>query len=180
MRHLRICSTTLGSFSAFRLRAMAGISPDISLWCIRRTLNRHGYRSLHSQKKGLMSRKDVVRGYRFACKIRRLPPMNFWERSISFYFDGTSFVHKTNPFDQAPATQSMDWRRMSEGLALNCTTKRKQAGVEVRTAHFFVAITYGKEVVQRSIFPLFERREFCRLRTASFPANLSRQCQSNS
>ena len=39
MRHLRICWTTVGSFSASRLRAMAGISPDVSPWCIRRTLN---------------------------------------------------------------------------------------------------------------------------------------------
>ena len=94
-----------------------------------------------------MTRKDVVRRYRFACKIRRLLPMNFWERGISFYFDGTLFVHKTNPFDQARATQSMAWRRKSEGLALNCTTKGKKAGVEGRTAHFFVAIAYGKGVV---------------------------------
>ena len=32
MRHLRICRTTVGSFSASRLRAMAGISPDVSPW----------------------------------------------------------------------------------------------------------------------------------------------------
>ena len=97
MRQLRICRTTLGSFSASRLRAKAGISPDISLWCIRTILNRHGYRYLHSRKKGLMTRKDAVRRYRLACKIRRLLPMNFGERGISFYFDGTSFVHKTKP-----------------------------------------------------------------------------------
>lgn len=147
IRHLRLCRTTIGSFSASRLRTMAGISPDVSPWCIRRTLNRHGYQYLHSRKKGLMTRKDVVRRYRFACKIRRLLPINFWERGISFYFDGTSFVHKTNPFDQARATQSMAWRRKCEGLALNCTTKGKKAGVEGRTAHFFVSIAYGKGVV---------------------------------
>ena len=49
-RHLRICRTTVGSFSASRLRAMAGISPGRSPWCIRRTLNRHGYRYLHLRK----------------------------------------------------------------------------------------------------------------------------------
>ena len=53
MRHLRICRTALGSFSVSRLRAMGGLSSDISLWCIRRTLNRHGYRYLHSRKKDL-------------------------------------------------------------------------------------------------------------------------------
>ena len=145
MRQLRICRTTLMSFSASRLRAVAGISPDIYLWCIRKTLNRHGYRYLHPRKKGLTTRKDVVRRYRFACKIRRLLPMNFWERGISSYFDGTSFLHKTNPFDQARATQSLAWRRKSEGVALNCTTKGKKAGVEGRTVHFFVASLMEKE-----------------------------------
>ena len=37
---------------------------------------------------------------------------------------------------------------MSEGLALNYTTEGKKAGVlESRTAHFVVAIAYGKGVV---------------------------------
>ena len=53
IRHLRLCRTTIGYFSASRLRTMAGISPDVSPWCIRRILNRHGYQNLHSRKKGL-------------------------------------------------------------------------------------------------------------------------------
>ena len=73
-----------------------------------------------------MTRKDVVRRYRFAYKIRRLLPMNFLERGISFYFDGTPFVHKTNPFDQARATQSMAWRRKSEGLTSKGLTYNKR------------------------------------------------------
>ena len=53
IRHLRLCRTTIGYFSASRLRTMAGISPDVSPWCIRRMLNRHGYQNLYSRKKGL-------------------------------------------------------------------------------------------------------------------------------
>ena len=41
----------------------------------------------------------------------------------------------------------MAWRRKCKGLALNCRTKAKKAGVEGRTAHFFVSIAYGKGVV---------------------------------
>lgn len=77
IRHLRICRATVGSFSASRLRTMAGISPDVSAWCIRRMLNRHGYLYLHSRKKGLMTRKDIVRRCRFACRVKRLLPKNF-------------------------------------------------------------------------------------------------------
>jgi hypothetical protein len=66
---------------------------------------------------------------------------------VSFYIDGTSFVHKTNPFDQARATKSIAWRKRGEGLALNCTGKGKKAGVQDRTAHFSVSIAYRKGVI---------------------------------
>ena len=124
------------------------------LWTIRRALKRHGYSYLHSRKKGLLTQKDLARRNRFAHKIRKLLPHNFWESGISFYLDGTSFVHKTNPFDQARATKSMAWRKRGEGLSLNCTSKGKKAGmegkkagVEGKTAHFLVSIAYGKGVI---------------------------------
>ena len=147
VRELRKCRASVGSFSARRLRTAAGISPDVSLWTIRRALKRHGYSYLHSRKKGLLTQKDLARRHRFARKIRKLLPHNFWESGISFYLDGTSFVHKTNPFDQARATKSMAWRKRGEGLSLNCTSKGKKAGVEGKTAHFLVSIAYGKGVI---------------------------------
>ena len=147
VRELGKCRATIGSFSASRLRTGAGINPDISLWTIRRALKRQGYHYLQSRKKGLLTRKDLSRKYQFARKIRRRLPEDFWKNGVSFYIDGTSFVHKTNPFDQARATKSMAWRKRGEGLALNCTSKGKKAGVQGRTAHFFVSIAYNKGVI---------------------------------
>ena len=49
----------------------------------------------------------------------------------------------------------MAWRKRGEGLALNCTSKGKKAGVEGKTAHFFVSIAYGKGVIACDQF--FER-----------------------
>ena len=140
VRELKKCRTTTGSFSASRLRTAAHISPDVSLWTIRRALKRNGYHYLHSRKKGLLTRKDLTRRYQFARKTNKLTPRNLWENGISFYIDATSFVHKTNPFDQARCTKSMAWRKKGEGLALNCTSKGKKAGVEGKTAHFIVSI----------------------------------------
>lgn len=155
VRELRKLRTTIGYFCASRLRTAAGISPEVSLWTIRRALKRHGYSYLHSRKKGLLTQRDLRRRYRFACDIKRRLPGDFWQCGISFYFDATSFVHKTNPFDQARATKTMAWRRRGEGLALNCTSKGKKAGVEGKTAHFFVSIAYGKGVIACDQF--FER-----------------------
>ena len=146
MRELRKCRARIGSFSASRLRTAAGINQDVSLWTIRRALKRQGYHYLHSCKKGLLTRKDMSRRHQFARIIRRLLPDDFWKSGISFYIDGMSFVHKPNPFDQSRATKSMAWRKRGEGLALHCTSKGKKAGVEGRTAHFFVSIAYNKGV----------------------------------
>ena len=66
---------------------------------------------------------------------------------VCFYLDGSSFVHKTNPADQARVSQSRVWRKMSEGLKRGCTSKGKKAGNGGKVAHFFVAISYKKEFV---------------------------------
>ena len=107
VRELQKLRATVGLFSAARLRKAAGIPPEVSFWTFRRALKRHWYSSLHSRNKGLLTARDLKRRYQFACKIKRLLPSNFWEHGVSFYFDTTSFVHKTNPFDQARATKTM-------------------------------------------------------------------------
>lgn len=137
---------SIGSFTAKRLRTEAGIPATVSVWTVRRVLHRHGYHYLQSRKKGMLTRKDTYKRLKFARIIKRLSN-DFWKKFISFYFDGTSFVHKTNPYDQARAVKSRAWRRKSEGLALHCTSKGKKAGVQGKVVHFFVGIAYKKGVI---------------------------------
>ena len=132
MHRLRI---SIGSFTAKRLRAEAGIPVTISMWTIRRVLSRHGYRYLQSRRKGMLTHKYAYKRLRFARRVKRLSP-SFWKRYSSFYFDGTSFVHKTNPYDQARAVKSLAWRTRNERLALYCTSKGKKAGVKGRSCPF--------------------------------------------
>ena len=70
-----------------------------------------------------------------------------WKRDISFYLDCKSFIHKTNPKDQARAPSSREWRKTTEGLKHNCTAKGSNMGTGGRTAHFIVAMCYGKGVL---------------------------------
>ena len=133
VREFRKCRATIGSFSASRLRTVAGISPDVSLWTIRRALKRQGYRYLHSRKKGLLTRKDMSRRHQFARKIRRQCC-----RMISGNLGSASIQM---------GRHLLAWRKRGEGLALPCTSKGKKAGVEGRTAHFFVSIAYNKGVI---------------------------------
>ena len=50
----------------------------------------------------MLTSKDAHKRLKFAPRMKRLSPY-FWKCYISFYFDGTSFVHKTNLYDQARA-----------------------------------------------------------------------------
>ena len=143
MHRLRI---SIGSFTAKRLRTEAGIPATTSTWTIRRVLNRHGYRYLQSRRKAMLTRKDAYKGLKFARRMKRLSP-SFWKRCISFYFDGTSFVHKTNSYDEAQAVKSLPWRTRNDRLALYCTSKGKKAGVQGKVVQFFVAIAYKKGVI---------------------------------
>ena len=136
-----------GSFSVKRLRLEAGIDKRISDCTVRRCLNELGYKYLQSRRKGLMSRKDIKIRLRYARKVKRLLPNDFWTNGISFYLDGTSFTHKRNPCDQAKSRRSMVWRKKCEGLKLGCTCKGKKAGTGGRMAHFIVAIAYRKGVM---------------------------------
>jgi len=147
IRQLLICRKTTGSFTASKLRTEAGILPTVSLWTIRRVLHKHKYFYLQARKKGLLTPKDKRRRLKFARKMKKLAAENFWRKQISFYFDGTSFVHKTNPFNQARSPKTRVWRQCGEGLDINCTSKGKKAGVEGRVAHFFVSIAYDKGVI---------------------------------
>ena len=137
---------SIGSFTAKRPRTEAGILATTSMGTKRRVLNPHGYQYLQSRRNGMLTRKDTCKRLNFARRMKRLRP-SFWICCISFYFDGTSFVHKTNPYDQARAVKSLTWRTRNEWLALYCTSKGKKAGVQGKVDLFFVAIAYKKGVV---------------------------------
>ena len=137
----------IGSFTAKRLRTEADILATISVWTNPIVLNRHGYRYLQSRKKGMLTSKDAYKRLKFARQMKRLSPY-FWKRYVRFYFDGTSFVDKTNPYDQARTVKLRAWRRRNECLAQHCTSKGKKAEVKGKVVHFyFLAIAYKKGVI---------------------------------
>ena len=146
-RTLLMLRVNLGPFSIKRLKLEAGVDANISDQTVTRVLRRHGYHYLQSRKKGLMSKHDARTRLLFARKVKRILSQDFWKTGIGFYFDGASWTHKTNPSDQARSTASMAWRKKSEGLSLNCTTKGKKEGSGGKMIKVFVAIAYGHGAV---------------------------------
>lgn len=130
-----------------RLQLDSGLL-HVSNKTIRRTLNSHGYHYLQARRKGLMTKADLKVRLKFAKDIiKNENNETLWKEKICFYLDGTSWVFKTNPCDQARHAETRVWRKPSEGLSLGCTSKGKKVGYGGKVVHYIVCISYGKGVI---------------------------------
>ena len=106
-------------------------------------MNKHAFKYLQTRRKGLLSGKDLKRRVQYARNMMINHPENVWTKHVCFYLDASSFVHKINPFSQARAPGTRNWRKKNEGLCIDCTSKGKKAGSGGKIAHFMVCISYS-------------------------------------
>lgn len=113
---------------------------------VRRSLSKMGYNFSQCRKKGQLSKEDCEKRLKYAkrCKAQ---PNNVWTEGISFYLDGTGWVHKTNPSRNARTMRTRTWKKKGESLSRQCTAKGKKEGVGGKMAKFMVAIAHGKGVI---------------------------------
>ena len=133
------------NFSAVKIHNVCGLQRQCSTQTIRRALKKMDFRYLNTRQKGLMNKKDHKLRVLFAKKAVKKVGADLWLKRLSFYYDGVSFYHKQNPFNDAIAPKSKIWRKPREGLTMTC--KGKKEGNNGRCAKFFVAIAYGKGVI---------------------------------
>ena len=98
-----------------------------------------------------MTNKDFKVRLDFAKKCLKKVGDDLWLKKISFYYDGVSFVHKTNPFSEAISPKSKIWRTKKEGLTM--TGKGKKVGNNGKAVRVFVAISYDKGVIMAEQLP---------------------------
>ena len=132
-----------GTFSSIRIQEEAQLT-HISSRTFRRHLHKLGYTYRQSRKKGLLTKADKKKRLLYARSFIK-NGMDFWRNDIVFYFDGVGFAHKYNPYAEARAAGSMQWRKPNEGLSR--TTKGRKEGSGGHMANFFVAIAYKRGVV---------------------------------
>ena len=113
---------------------------------IRRCIRRKGYKFSQCRKKGQLSKEDLVTRLKFARRCSKVPE-NVWTHGISFYLDGTGWVHKANPSKNARTARTRTWRKSGEALKRENLAKGKKEGVGGNMAKFMVAIAYGKGVI---------------------------------
>lgn len=133
------------NFTADKLATVSGMDKKCSTRTIYRRMNDLDLRYLRTRQKGLMNEKDFKLRLNFAKKCIKKVGDELWLKKISFYYDGVSFTHKTNPYSQAIAPKSRVWRKKSEGLTI--TGKGKKEGNSGKAVRVFVAIAYNKGVI---------------------------------
>ena len=137
---------TVGTFHSTELQEDAGLVDTCSNRTVRRYLKSKGYGFYQCRKKGQMSPEDLQDRVKY-CKRCKTLPANFWTEGISFYLDGTSWVHKTNPYKHARTKRTRMWRLKGHGLKREYIAKGKKEGTGGRNARFMVAIAHGKGVI---------------------------------
>ena len=62
--------------------------------------------------------------------------INLWREGITFYLDGTSWIHKGNPAFHAKIFCPRTWRKRSLGLKPTCCAKARRAKEKVGCCFF--------------------------------------------
>ena len=107
IRTLKVLRLREPNVSVKSLVIETGLSLDtVSRRTFSRILNKNGYGFLQRRKKGILSERDRVLRRRFCRKVKRFRQINehFWMNEVSFYIDGVSFIHKSNPMRAATTT----------------------------------------------------------------------------
>ena len=133
------------NFSAVKLKKVCDLDNVCSTRTVARIMKDAGYHFLNTRQKGLMNKKDHKLRVQFAKKaIEQIGP-SLWVERLSFFYDGVTFYHKTNPYGEAVAPKAKLWRKRSEGMSMS--RKGKKEGNNARSVKLFVAIAYNKGVV---------------------------------
>lgn len=148
LRNINILRQENSNFTSKKLLASSGINPkSISSRTVRRFLNKKGYHYLQARKKGVLSKTDIRKRYKFAKSMKKDFASEVWTKEIALYLDGVSFTHKTNPADEAKSPKGRIWRRANEGLDRGCTAKGSHEGSGGKLVKMMVAISHGEGVV---------------------------------
>ena len=142
---IRLREKNNGNLHSTDIQKDAGME-HVSNMTVRRVLAAKGYKCTQCRRKGQLSKEDLKIRLRFARRCKNLPE-HTWTKGISFYLDGTGWVHKANPSKSAKTGRTRTWKKRGESLSLDCLAKGKKEGVNGKQAKFMVAIAYDKGVI---------------------------------
>ena len=99
------------------------------------------------QEKGLSSPDHLTAKLKFANELK-IVPTNFRTESISFYLDGSSWVHKSSLDSHEKIFPTRTWRKKIQGFKLSYCAKGIEEVFGRRVAKFMVAVSHSKGIVK--------------------------------
>ena len=169
-RSLKRLRKNVGNFYSADVEVDAGFKfKNVSNRTIRRALRAKGYDFTQCRKKGQLTVEDLSKRLAFARKCKKLPA-SVWTEGISFYLDGTGWVHKTDPCKTARTSRTRTWKKRGESLTKDCLAKGKKEGVAGKVAHFIVAIAHGKGVTKCFLYDKLNGEMFADFVRENFPS----------
>ena len=149
--------------TAKEVLAESDLGKTVSVRTVSRTLNRNGYYFLQARKKGLLSNQDKKKRLRYARRMYKVlkEHPNFFTEHISFYLDGVSFVHKTNPYSVSISPKNRIWRRKGEGLTYTAKGSKNLPGG--KRVHVMVAIAYSQGVILKYVYEKMDGKCFAEI-----------------
>eukprot|EP00794_Sanderia_malayensis_P001997 gene1997-biopygen1816 len=118
---------------------------EVSKKTLCRVFTNSGYQYIRPRRKGLLTLKDKKK--RVACALKALKDTSpaFWTEDVLLYLDAVSFVHKSNPYEDALSPAGRVWRKPGEGLEITAKGSKDLPGG--RVCHYVVGICHGAGAV---------------------------------
>eukprot|EP00794_Sanderia_malayensis_P021470 gene21470-biopygen3678 len=87
----------------------------------------------------------------------------FWTDDVLLYLDAVSFVHKSNPYEDALSPAGRVWRKPGEGLEITAKGSKDLPGG--RVCHYVVGICHGAGAVLVEEYSTMNDRTMTQART---------------
>ena len=113
----------------------------VSRKTLSRILNQAGYKYIRPRRKGILTANDKRKRVAYATEAVKNTSPTFWTHDVLLYLDAVSFVHKTNPYQDALAPSSRVWRTPGEGLEVTAKGSKDLRGGHI--CHYVVGICFG-------------------------------------
>eukprot|EP00794_Sanderia_malayensis_P020833 gene20833-biopygen15362 len=101
---------------------------EVSKKTLCRVFTNSGYQYIRPRRKGLLTLKDKKKRVAYALKALKDTSPAFWTDDVLLYLDAVSFVHKSNPYEDALSPAGRVWRKPGEGLEITAKGSKDLPG----------------------------------------------------
>eukprot|EP00794_Sanderia_malayensis_P012413 gene12413-biopygen9898 len=91
---------------------------EVSKKTLCRVFTTCGYEYILLRRKGLLTLKHKKKRVAYALKALKDTSPSYWTEDALLYLDAVSFIHQSNPYEDALSPAGSVWRKPGEGLEI--------------------------------------------------------------